>query len=336
MQIGPYQLSNPWILAPMAGVSEMPFRVLALQMGAGAAPTELVSAKGLLYGQARTARYLTHDPIEKPFWVQIFGGDEESMAQGAERAAELGADIIDINMGCPVKKVTKNGAGSALLCDLNRAFAIVNAIVKRTGKPVTVKVRSGWDADNMNPDDLAKRFADVGCAAIAMHARTRAQAYSGKADWSRIARMVEHSPIPVIGNGDVTTVADANRMLKETGCAAVMIGRGALGNPWIFRQLTTGNLTAPTAAERWKVVRNHLHAHLEFVGHIPSGIKRFRPHLMWYAHGLTNAAQFRNHATQIEELEELLHTCEHFFLGAQVDKQDSSLAQEFDTHYALG
>ena len=322
MQLGPYTLENPWILAPMAGVSEMPYRLIAREMGASAAPTELVSAKGLIYGQERTARYLRHDQSEDPFWVQLFGGDAESMAAGAERAVALGAKILDVNMGCPVKKVTKNGAGSALLTDPKRAGEIVAAMVKKSGVPVTVKIRAGWDHQNLTMIDVAKAVADAGAVAIAMHARTRQQGYSGKADWSLIARLVEHSPIPVIGNGDVKSVADAHRMLSETGCEAVMIGRAALGNPWIFAQLAHG-APRPTAPERWTIVARHLRAHMAFVGDVTRGIRRFRQHLLWYAHGLHGAAQFRREATQIDDLEALLAHCEAFFgVSEQAEEQD--------------
>lgn len=338
VRLGAHELENPWILAPMAGVSEQPFRVIARELGAAHAPTELVSAKGLLYGQARTARYVAHDrDREQPFWVQIFGGEVEAMAAGAERAVELGAKIIDINMGCPVKKVTKTGAGSALLGDPERAAAIVAAIVKRCGVPVTAKIRAGWDADSLNFAEMATRLADAGCVAIAMHARTRAQGYSGKADWTLIRALVEVSPIPVIGNGDASTPELARRMLAETGCAAVMIGRGALGNPWIFEQLTRADATPPNGARRWALIQRHLAAHLEHVGDELAGIRRFRPHLMWYAHGLAGARVFREQATKIDTLNELVEACERFYVSAQHAEAAVADAQlEFDTHGALG
>lgn len=334
MRIGSYTLPSPWILAPMAGVSELPFRVIARELGAAAAPTELVSAKGLLYGSARTARYLTHDPSERPFWVQLFGGDEAAMAEGAARAVELGAEIIDVNMGCPVKKVTRDGAGSALLCDSPRAAAIVAAIAKRTGVPVTAKIRAGWDAQTLNFGEVARALADAGVAAIAMHARTRAQGYSGKADWSLVARLVEESPVPVIGNGDAFTAESARRLLAETGCAAVMIGRGALGNPWIFRELVRPGHPAPVREERWALVRRHLGAHLEHVGNELTGIRRFRPHLLWYSHGLAGAAEFRRRVTRIDDYRELLEVGERFFLGAEALAEDEGI--ELDERTALG
>ena len=333
-QLGVYTFPNPWILAPMAGVSEMPFRVIALNHGAAAAPTELVSCKGLIYGQARTARYLEHHPCEQPFWVQIFGGDAQSMADGAEKAVELGAKIIDVNMGCPVKKVTKNGAGSALLGDPQRAAGIIRAIVKRTGVPVTAKIRAGWDAHTLNFAEMGRALQDAGCAAVAMHARTRAQGYSGKANWELIRQLVQAVDIPVIGNGDVTSVELAHRMRAETGCAAVMIGRGALGNPWIFERLTRSTAEPPTSAQRWQVIRRHLLAHLDFVGEVRHGIRRFRPHLMWYAHGLTGAAHFRNYVNRVEEWDALQAACEAFFLRAEASAESGPV--EYNERIALG
>jgi nifR3 family TIM-barrel protein len=334
MRLGPHLLSNPWILAPMAGVSEMPFRVLARELGAAAAPTELVSAKGLLYGSNRTERYLTHSPGERPFWVQIFGGDEHAMTEGAARAVDLGAEIIDVNMGCPVKKVTRDGAGAALACDPPRAARIIGGIARRTGLPVTAKIRAGWDADSLNFIEVARALADAGAAAIGLHARTRAQGYSGVADWSLIRRLVEASPVPVIGNGDAFTAERARAMLADTGCAAVMIGRGALGNPWIFRELTGGE-GRPTRAERWALVERHLHDHLAFVGDERTGIRRFRPHLLWYSHGLAGAADFRRRVTRIDDLGELTAECQAFFIGADA-QADGVEAIEFDERTALG
>lgn len=335
-RIGPYTLANPWILAPMAGVSEMPFRVLARRLGAAAAPTELVSAKGLIYGQARTQRYVEHAPSEQPFWVQIFGSDIESMVAGANRAHELGAKIIDVNMGCPVRKVTKNGAGSGLLTDPPRAAALVEAMVRQTSVPITVKIRTGWDAHSLNFSEMACRLADAGCSAIAMHGRTRAQGYSGKANWDHIKRLVDTSPIPVIGNGDAFTPDDARRMLSETGCAAVMIGRGALGNPWIFAELTGRQVGPPTPAQRWALVSEHLHAHLKHVDDVTRGIRRFRPHLMWYARGLTGAAQFRANINAIEDLGALLARCEPFYTQAQCLAANEGEDIEFEVKQALG
>ena len=338
MQLGPYTLANPWILAPMAGVSEMPFRRLARSLGAAAAPTELVSAKGLIYGQARTQQYLVHGADEAPFWVQLFGGDEASMVAGGAKAIELGAQVLDINMGCPVRKVTRHGAGSSLLCNPVQAAALVAAMVRELQVPITVKIRAGWDAHSLNYVEMTQRLADAGCVAVAMHARTRAQAYSGQADWSLIAELVAKSPIPIIGNGDAFTADKARALKAQTGCAAVMVGRGALGNPWIFEELTSALASRPTPPQRWALIARHLEAHLAHVGDLVRGIRRFRPHLMWYARGLKHAGQFRARVVEIDALDELQAHCAAFFGEAQPEQPvDGQAAEpEFELANALG
>lgn len=329
LKIGPYEIKNPYILAPMAGVSQMPFRRLALSLGAGLAPTELVSAKGLFYESLRTKSYLTYDQqVEKPFCVQLFGGEEEAMAVASEKAMAMGAEIIDINMGCPVKKVTKINAGSALLCDMARACAIVRAMLKRTNYkiPITAKIRSGWDQGNLNYIEVGKALADAGISAIALHARTRAQGYSGKACWSHIAELKASLSIPVIGNGDVLNVKDAKRMQKETGCDAVMIGRAALGNPWIFKSLD--KVYDINKEERWHTVRTHLFHHIDLhrqievnVGLRPfdemQAIRSFRPHLIWYSKGLAQSSNFRKRILSAECAQQTKEIMEEFFSQAE-------------------
>lgn len=309
LQIGPHVMPRPVILAPMAGVSEAPFRSMVLGMGAGLAPTELVSAKGLKYGNARTEGYLRHDPAAEPLLsVQVFGGDPDSMALAAELAAERGAKMVDVNMGCPVKKVTRNGAGSALMTDPPRAAAIIAAMRERVGDavPITAKIRAGWDDDNKNAAEVGRALEGAGVAAIAIHPRTRKQAYTGRADW-RITRELVHSvSVPVIANGDIFTVADANRAVQETGCKGVMIGRAALGNPWIFEQLAAafdgrGLPEPPRGPERARFVRAHLAAHLEHHGDLLRGLKKFRQHLIWYSRGMRGGASFRQRVTSLEE-----------------------------------
>ena len=316
----------------MAGVSEMPFRVLAQELGAGLCPTELVSSAGLVRASARTRRYLRHDPIERPFAVQLFGGDPAQMADAARLAREAGADILDINMGCPVPKVTRNGAGSALLCQPERAAEIVRA-VGTAGLPVTVKIRSGWDAARINAPEVAQALEAAGAAAIALHARTRAQGYSGVADWGLIARVKTAVRIPVIGNGDVRSVADARRLIAETGCDAVMIGRGALGNPWIFRELGGG--AAPSAEERLALIARHFREQLAFVGDALHGVRQFRKHLLWYARGLRGASAFRSLAVTLEEPTEVLRALEGFF-GESEPWAEGDEAPEFEVRGALG
>ncbi|MFT3710170.1 MAG: tRNA dihydrouridine synthase DusB [Archangium sp.] len=355
LPIGPYTLRNRFILAPMAGVSEMPFRVLAFEQGAALCPTELISAQGLFRINTRTLRYLRFDKnVEKPYSLQLFGGEPEVMAKAAVIAKEYGAQIIDINMGCPVKKVTKTGAGSGLLCDPARAGEIVRQIREATGLPVTVKIRTGWDSNQKNFLQMADVLGAAGCAALAMHGRTRAQGYSGKAAWEDIAALKKHvgNAFPIIGNGDVKTVPDAVRMLEMTGCDYVMIGRGALGNPSIFRELLGG--PKPTNEERCTVVMRHFRWHLTFNAEarvhreeLPpeqrarkdeqQAVHSFRSHLAWYAHGLHGASAFRARVNAVDTAKDVEDALEKFFLGANRDENVGVDSEpELDYRTALG
>ncbi len=338
LRIGPYTLPNPFILAPMAGVSEKPFRVIAFGMGAALCPTELVSAQGLMRTNQRTLKYLRFDPeVERPYSLQIFGGDPEAMVRAALVGKEYGAQLIDINMGCPVKKVTRNGAGSALLCEPDRGATLVREISAATGLPVTCKIRSGWDARSLNYLQVAGKLFEAGCAALAIHPRTREQGYSGRADWGVIADLKRHFPErPIIGNGDVKTVADAHRMLEETRCDFVMIGRGALGNPWIFRELLGG--APPDPEERCAGVLRHFTAHLEFAGEglALMAVRSFRKHLAWYAHGLRGAALFRSEVNLLDSPEQVVEAVRRFFTSAAVDPGGPGEEQDVDYRAALG
>jgi tRNA-dihydrouridine synthase B len=335
LPIGPYTLPNPYILAPMAGVSEKPYRVLAFRLGAALCPTELVSAQGLMRANARTLKYLRFDAdVERPYSLQIFGGDVDAMVKASLIGKEHGAQLIDINMGCPVKKVTKNGAGSALLCEPLRAGDLVREIGRATGLPVTAKIRSGWDADNRNYLQMAEVLQAAGVAALAIHPRTRAQGYSGSADWGCIADIKRHFPsLPLIGNGDVRGVADAHRMLETTGCDYVMVGRAALGNPWIFRELNGG--PAPTPEERRDTVLAHLFAHLDFVGDPVGAVRSFRKHLAWYAHGLRGAATFRSEVNQLDSAVAVEDAVRRFFVSTEADPSTHE-EQDVDYRAALG
>ncbi len=342
LSIGPYRLARPVIMAPMAGVSEAPYRVIAQELGAGLAPTELVSAKGLEYANARTQAYLRHDPKKEPsLSVQVFGGDPDSMAKAAEIAVERGARILDINMGCPVKKVTRNGAGSALMCDPARAAAIVRAMRMRIGEsvPITAKIRGGWDQNNRNAAEVSRALADAGVAALAIHPRTRTQGYSGRADWSLTAAVVSAVSIPVIANGDIVDVDSADRVVRETGCAAVMIGRAALGNPWIFRELAAAHAghpppPRPSREERTRMIIRHLLEQVEHVGDEVSAIRKFRQHLIWYSRGMQDGSAFRERAVQLETQEQVIDAIEAFFLRAV--ERDRSEAPQYDERQAFG
>jgi tRNA-dihydrouridine synthase B len=289
-----------------------------------------------MHANQRTLKYLRFDPeVERPYSLQIFGGDPEAMARAAVIGKEYGAQIIDINMGCPVKKVTKNGAGSALLCEPPRAAEIVRRIAAATGLPVTCKIRSGWDAKSRNYLQLAGELFGAGCAALAIHPRTREQGYSGKADWSVIADLKRHFPDRVIiGNGDVKTPEDARRMLETTGCDFVMIGRAALGNPWIFRELAGG--PPPTPEERCEGVLEHFRAHVDFVGDPLGAVRSFRKHMAWYAHGLFGAAAFRAEVNALDTPGEVEAAVRRFFVSARVDLAAPEEEQDVDYRAALG
>ena len=311
--IGSVQLACPIILAPMAGVCDLPYRVIAHEFGAGLVCTEMVSDKGLIYGNKTTQKMLEIAPGEHPLSMQIFGSEPASMAKAAALIEEAGADIVDINMGCPVKKVVNNGSGSALLKDLPRAEAIIRAVVQAVSIPVTVKMRTGWDETQFVAPELAKRAEDAGAAAVAVHGRTREQFYSGKADWQKIRAVAKAVTIPVIGNGDVVDGPSAAAMLGETGCAAVMVARGAQGNPWIFHDiqhfLETGRSSPPpTARERYEQILRHFKALVAYKGEY-IGLREMRAHASWYTKGLYGAAALReriNRAGSVPQFIEII------------------------------
>lgn len=337
--IGPHRARVPLVLAPMAAVSEAPFRQIALEAGAGFAPTELVSAKGLDVKSRRTASYLRHDPEREPsFWVQLYGGDPEVMARGAARVAEEGARLIDVNMGCPVPKITKNGAGSALLKEPARAASVVAAMVRATSGrvPITVKLRSGWDA--VTAPELAKHLEDAGASAIAVHARTRVQGYAGRADWSVLARVVQAVRIPVVANGDVATPEDALRVLRETGCAGVMVGRAALGDPWVLGRMAaalSGEVVPkpPPGAARVPLILRHLRENVAHHESETRAVFRFRQHLAWYARGFVGAEAFRARINGLLELAAVEDAVGEFFERAVPGQAEGAT---YDERTALG
>ena len=298
--IGKVTIQHPTVLAPMAGVTDLAFRLLAKEMECGLVVSEMVSAKG--YENCRTHDLIKIDPRERPTAIQLFGSVPEELAEAARRVAAAGADIIDFNMGCPTHKIVKNGEGSALLRSVDKATAILKAMVQAVDIPVTVKIRTGWDAGSINAVEVAKELEQTGISAIAVHARTREQFYSGTADWSMIRQVKQAVRIPVIGNGDVRTVQDAQRLLGETGCDAVMVGRAACGNVWIFRQIAAwlerGELPAgPTLAEKSQTLLRHLDMLIELKGsHI--AIREMRRHAASYVKGYPKSAELRTRFNQ--------------------------------------
>lgn len=309
LKIGPVVINPPVVLAPMAGVTDMPFRLLCKRFGCGLVCSEMVSDKALLYGNDRTRGMLAIDPRERPISIQLFGAGPETMAEAARIVEGFRPDIIDINMGCPAPKVVKSGEGAALLRDLDLAGRIIEAVVRSVSIPVTVKMRSGWDSDHIVAPDLARRAEEAGAAAVTVHARTREQFYSGRADWALIARVCRAVSIPVIGNGDVTDPASAMAMFEQTGCRGVMIGQGALGNPWVFRRVERSlaggeDPGSPSLAERLAVAREHLRAHVAECGE-ERGIKEMRKHLAWYLKGMPGAAAHRDALNRLNTLNEV-------------------------------
>jgi tRNA-dihydrouridine synthase B len=320
MRIGKLTLANPVILAPMAGVTDLPFRLLAKEMGCGLVYSEMVSDKGLIYDNVHTKKMLAIDERERPVALQIFGSEPESMGQAAKIVAATGVDVIDINMGCPTPKIVKNGEGSALMRKPDLACRIIAAVVKAAGDiPVTVKFRKGWDDKSVNAVQIARLAEAAGASAVSVHGRTREQFYSGQADWNIIREVKQAVKIPVTGNGDIRTPEDARRMLTETGCDGIMIGRGAQGNPWLFRQvvhyLTAGEiLPPPTLNERIDMLLRHLDMLVDHKGEYV-GIREMRSHAAWYTKGLHSSAELRMKFNQAASKEDFISIMENYRQG---------------------
>jgi len=316
MKIGNIELKSNLILAPMAGVTDLPFRLIVEKFNPGLVCTEMVSSKALFYGDNKTKQLLKTDGEKRPISMQIFGSDAESMAFAAKYVSEL-ADIVDINMGCPAPKVVKNGDGSKLLLDLNKAEEIIKAVVKNSKVPVTLKFRKGWDNEHIVACELARIAEKNGIAAITIHGRTRDEFYSGKADWDIIKKVKESVNIPVIGNGDIIDEESAKNMLEYTGVDGIMIGRGAMGNPWIFEQiehyLKTGEkLPRPTNQEKYEILKEHIELDIKEKGELVA-INEMRKHISWYTKNMKDASSFRNEINHIDNKDELMKKIEEYF-----------------------
>ncbi len=318
MRIGPYTLPNNLVLAPMAGVTDRPFRQLCREMGAGMAVSEMVSSNSLLWGSEKTKRRADHAGETEPRSVQIMGADPKLMAEAARYNVDNGAQIIDINMGCPAKKVCNVQAGSALLRDEKLVGAILDAVVAAVPEvPVTLKIRTGWDRDNKNGVTIGRIAESAGIQALAVHGRTRADAYTGEAEYETIAAIKAAITIPVIANGDITSPEKARHVLEVSGADAVMIGRAAQGRPWIFREighylLTGEKLPEPELEEVRDILLGHLHNLYEFYGEY-TGVRMARKHISWYSKGQRHGGAFRQAVTRVEGAEEQLAMVQTFF-----------------------
>ena len=317
MKIGNVQLDNEVFLSPMAGVTDLPFRLICKEKGCGMLYTEMINAKALCYDDENTKKMLNLEDDGHPVAVQIFGSDPEYMGKAASIMNQYTNDILDINMGCPAPKVIKNGDGSALMRNPKLAAEVLTAVVKNSEKPVTLKIRKGWDDNSVNALEIAKIAEECGISALAIHGRTREQFYSGKADWDIIAEIKQSINIPVIGNGDVFDVQDAVNMLEKTKCDAIMIGRGSQGNPWIFNRINhymkTGEvLPEPTLEEKISTAIKHMNLavaeHGEYVA-----VREMRKHIGWYLKGLKNSAKYRDQINKITDDKEVISILEEYF-----------------------
>ncbi len=316
LKIGNVELENNLILAPMAGVTNLPFRIVCKDYGAGMVCTEMASAKAMFHNDQKTKRLFNTEGEKRPISFQVFGSELESMEYAVKYMSDF-ADIIDINMGCPAPKVVKNGDGSKLLLDLKKAQEIIETAVKNSKVPVTVKFRKGWDKENIVAVNIAQIAEQAGASAVTIHGRTRSEFYTGKADWDIIKKVKQSVNIPVIGNGDIVDEESALQMFEQTGVDGIMIGRGSFGNPWIFRNikhyLETGEkLPQPTNNEKLEVMEKHIELAVKEKGE-DVAIKELRKHVAWYTKNLKNSSEFRNSINKVEKKEELISKLEEYF-----------------------
>ena len=311
-KIGQVEMENPFILAPMAGVTDLPFRLLCKEQGAGLLCTEMVSAKAISFHNKNTISLMQIDPAEHPVSMQIFGSEPDLMAEVAKSIEEQPFDILDINMGCPVPKVVNNGEGSALLKNPELIREIVTKVSHAIKKPVTAKIRIGFEGYPVDPVEIAKIIEDSGAAAVAVHGRTRQQYYSGEADWDTIRRIKEAVSIPVIGNGDVDSPKKAEKLVRETGCDGVMIGRAVRGNPWIFKEIVEGKKVERSLAEIRKMMLRHAKMQMEFKGEY-IGMREMRKHAAWYTAGCANSSAFRAKINETETYEQFESLVNQYF-----------------------
>lgn len=310
LTIGNVTLKNNVILAPMAGVSDLPFRLLCAKQGAAMVCSEMISAKAIFYKNKNTEELLRIHPEEGPVSLQLFGSDPDIVSEMAKRIEERPFAVLDLNMGCPVPKVVNNGEGSALMKNPALAGAIIEKTVRAIQKPVTIKIRKGFDDDHVNAVEIAHIAQESGAAAVAVHGRTREQYYSGRADWDIIAQVKRAVTIPVLGNGDVTDVASAKKMLEETGCDGILIGRGAQGNPWIFREITAALEGReipgrPSRREIYEMIVAHAMLSKEFKGEYIA-VREMRKHMAWYTAGLPHSSQLRRRINEMETMQQLV------------------------------
>ena len=315
LKIGNVELENNIILAPMAGLTDLPFRLVCEKYNPGLVVTEMVSSKALYYNDEKTKELLNMKGEKRPVSAQIFGSDVESMAYSAKYVSEI-ADIVDINMGCPAPKVVKNGDGSKLLLDLDKVYEIVKAVVKNSSVPVTVKIRKGWDSEHIVAVEVAKAVESAGAQAIAVHGRTRAEYYTGIADWNIIKKVKENVSIPVIGNGDIKSPEDAKQIFEQTNCDGVMIGRATLGKPWILEQIRTylqdGTIRKVPNQEILETILNHINLETKEKGEY-TGVREMRKHICYYLKGLPGASVVRDKINHLESKEEVEKELVNYF-----------------------